>query len=573
MGTGGLHLHPMFITIANIDCDIRMKTSSHAWECVAYIPIVDADTFPMHSDFTSILHDRVWHACVDKVVASLKVAAQYGRMMADPRGDLRLAHTLLVGWIADLPEQLMISAVSGACSPSSMATTKGFGDGKVYPPRTGQYTLSKIRALFTNGIDPWDIPRWLNASKAAGLSGVHQPFWRDWPFADPSRFLTPEILHTVHKFFFDHPLNWCKVRVGQPELDARFISMHRRVGFRHFSTGICRVKQLTGREHRDIQRTIVPAIYGAVEPDFVSAMSALIDFFYQAQAPVFTDGSIDDMVRSLELFHSKKQIFLTSGSRAGKRGGMEHFNIPKLGLFPGFAFAIKEMGAIFQYSADVSEKLLGTNAKVPFRSTNHRDFEEQCVRHLDRRDKIRFFHLYTTLKFNGASLQNIISVAKPTVTTLHPASEWLSHVVPGEDRRLGAPRSIRNFFCEQDNIDAQIAHHVTKRPDLPSTTIAAIAVQYQLHDIPAAIGDYLRGVPFDNRLSPRCLEDNDHLPFRFVDLHVWHKFKIQHIASLQPNLILPAQTVKAVPPSISHPWGDCDAVRCELSEEQTKRAC
>ncbi|KAF8833196.1 hypothetical protein BDN67DRAFT_1017843, partial [Paxillus ammoniavirescens] len=44
--TGGLEMHPLFITIGNIDSDIRMKATTHAWQYVAFIPTPKFETHP-----------------------------------------------------------------------------------------------------------------------------------------------------------------------------------------------------------------------------------------------------------------------------------------------------------------------------------------------------------------------------------------------------------------------------------------------------------------------------------------------------------------------------------------------
>ncbi|KAI5993810.1 hypothetical protein F5J12DRAFT_907305 [Pisolithus orientalis] len=49
---GGLEMHPLFLTIANIDADVHMKATAHAWQCVAFVPIVK---FEVHSDYQTIL--------------------------------------------------------------------------------------------------------------------------------------------------------------------------------------------------------------------------------------------------------------------------------------------------------------------------------------------------------------------------------------------------------------------------------------------------------------------------------------------------------------------------------------
>ncbi|KAG8221598.1 hypothetical protein J3R82DRAFT_1852 [Butyriboletus roseoflavus] len=50
--TGGLEMHPLFLSISNIDFHIRMAATSHAWQYVAFMLIPKFET---HSDYQSIL--------------------------------------------------------------------------------------------------------------------------------------------------------------------------------------------------------------------------------------------------------------------------------------------------------------------------------------------------------------------------------------------------------------------------------------------------------------------------------------------------------------------------------------
>ncbi|KAJ7709557.1 hypothetical protein B0H17DRAFT_858407, partial [Mycena rosella] len=113
--------------------------------------------------------------------------------------------------------------------------------------------------------------------------GVHRPFWRDWRFAEPFEFLTPEILHHWLKMFYDHLCKWCIEAVGADEIDFRFSILRPHTGMRHFKEGISKGKQTTGREHRNILRYIVPVIAGAVSKEFLTTIAALSDFFYHGQ--------------------------------------------------------------------------------------------------------------------------------------------------------------------------------------------------------------------------------------------------------------------------------------------------
>ena len=133
--TGGLKMHPIFITIGNIQSDIRMQATSHAWRCVAFMPVPD---FEVHPDFRSILSARLFHSCMDIVFASLKKTAEHGSPMTDALGYVRNCITPLVAYIADLPEQQLITGVTKNASPVTTATLPQFGDPFPHPPEVAQ---------------------------------------------------------------------------------------------------------------------------------------------------------------------------------------------------------------------------------------------------------------------------------------------------------------------------------------------------------------------------------------------------------------------------------------------------
>ncbi|KAG1777165.1 hypothetical protein EV702DRAFT_1226073 [Suillus placidus] len=545
--TGSLEMHPTFLTIGNIHSEIRMKAASHAWECIAYIPSPEYIT---NNDYAGVLEARFWHSCMDMVLEKLKIASHTGEFMVDLMGCQRYTFTPLVAYIADLPEQLMISCVSKNVSPTTLATLTEFDDGVTHPPRNGVSTLQQLHEIGKD-LDPWKVREFLEAAKKMSLSGVHKPFWCDWKYADPVAFLVPEILHTGHKFFFDHTLKWCKEVVGANKLDARFHSQHKCVGTRHFTDGISHVNQMTGREHRDIQRTLVPTIVGVASPGFIRAVRALIDFIYKAQAPTFTDSSINSMSDSLSEFHAHKHFITEAQARTGTSGPIAHFRILKLELFNSFACSIRKSGAIIQYSADVSERLLITHCKTPFQQTSHqRDtFTQQVVNIIHCQDTMRQFDFYALLRERGISLINVMDDEFDEVVDMDPTFSWIARVAPQEMQRFQAIRPVRNHFLKGLLSDeANAAFHVTIAHDLADRSATALAQLYHLPNFPHILSQYLDGVSGHNS------------PFHSRLLKVWFKFRLQLHSRLRPCNIMPSQQVQAYPPSNTYPYGYCDIV-------------
>jgi hypothetical protein len=141
--------------------------------------------------------------------------------------------------------------VAGKTSHITTASYKEFGDPHHHPPQTASTTLSQLASICAQGISPNDIKTYAKAAMEHRLNGIHEPFWRDWPLARPNVFLTPEPLHHWHKN--DHDAKWCIRILSAWEIDYRFLVLHPSTGYRHFTEGIANLKQVTGREHRDIE--------------------------------------------------------------------------------------------------------------------------------------------------------------------------------------------------------------------------------------------------------------------------------------------------------------------------------
>ena len=131
--------------------------------------------------------------------------------------------------------------------------------------------------------------------------------------------------------FFDHDLKWCINALRCDKVDFRFSILHPHTGFRNFSGGISKLKQVTGQDHRNLQRYVVGVIFGVPSNEFVIAIRALVEFRYLAHAPVIDDNLRTQIRDSLQEFHAHKQAILNAKARVGKGNKpIENWCIPKL---------------------------------------------------------------------------------------------------------------------------------------------------------------------------------------------------------------------------------------------------
>ena len=160
-------MHHLFISIGNITSHVCMAATSHAWQCMAFMPI---PKFEVHPDFQMILQSCVCHKCVDMVTVNLKQAASRGTWMTDPHTDIHHCFMPVAVWTADLPEQLMISCISKNASPITEASHKDLVMLIAIPLTLASSHLCKFTMLpsrLTHGI--WTIFRsWQKLSCSTG---------------------------------------------------------------------------------------------------------------------------------------------------------------------------------------------------------------------------------------------------------------------------------------------------------------------------------------------------------------------------------------------------------------------
>ena len=562
--TGNRVAHPVLISLANLLMDFKSKASNRAFMLLALLPV--PKFIEKSHEIRGVLESRLIHECLDFVLKPLKTAAAVGVIMSDPWHGQQYCYTPIAAYIMDYMEAVVIAGVAGKTSPVTTASYKQFGDAFLHPPRTAALTLSQLAALRAKCDPDTDLALYIKTAKNTyRLNGVDKPFWRDWAMANPANFLTPEPLHYWHRFCWDHEVQWCLNALGVAELDFRFSVLPPHVGYWQFKEGISKLKQVTGRDHRNIQRYLIGAITGGVCREFVIAIRAQMDFRYLGQAPEFDESSIMRMDQSLKLFHKYKDVIVDLEARRGKGGGIENWYIPKLELLQSVVPNIRANGAPMQWTANHTEHAHITEVKTPACAGNNQHQESQIARHLDRMDKCRRFDLATSVRDAGVSFGTTFDAILDTGDQQDTTEDLLQEIDPVFNLSPMARKPQDYFaiasyiadgkfpnapqpYCTFTSYCHSTAYHLSRDPTMTRASIGAVAAAYDLTDLSAALKEYVtrfrngRGI-YD--LGGRRSSNNLGIPF--TALHVWDHIHMQSKTFHKPHRVLSAQTLHAVP--------------------------
>lgn len=436
---GDKSAYPVYLTLGNFDKDVRSKLSNRALVPIAFLPIVKwADADQGKTSIHGLLNARLFHQCMEIVLKPLEALSRDGREYGDAFGNVRMCFPRIAVYSADYPEQTLIACVGAKSSPHFEAQANQLGNSLPEPRRVTEGHLAKIKSFRRRNRDK-DIWAQLKAAKKEDLNGVLYPFWENHISIDLSVWFGPDNLHGIDRFWRDHPFRWGQYLVGVREYDTRLKSLQPEVGFRHYAEGVGHLKQWTGRVDKELQRSFVAIVEGAegVPKDAVYAFRALQDFITLAKYDTHTSETLMHLGMRLTHFHVKKEIFSKTGARRGTSGAKAHFNIPKLCALHNYFGSILRIGTAPQHSTEFGERAHRQYAKIPFSQTNHKNYNSQICRILDRKDRLHQWK--TFLSWNKLPPETLAKIVDASRTYSHPigvrrrAGGYLNINAEGED--------------------------------------------------------------------------------------------------------------------------------------------
>lgn len=375
--SGDKQAWPVYLTIGNIDYDLRRKPSEHAQVLIGYIPVVKMDLFPAKERAHKAY--ELFHTCMSALLEPLKVAGENGVEMLCADGWTRLCFPILASYVADHPEQCLVACCAENRCPKCVVPKDKRGDGPGPDTLRDVQSTLDILAAVSQGLQP-------DKFTELGLRAV-RPFWETLPRCNIFACFTPDILHQLHKGVFkDHTVKWATEAsmLSKVEIDDRFKALPPHTSLRHFHKGISLISQWTGREYKEMEKVFLAVIAGTASDGVVTCVRAVLDFIYFAHFEHHTTLSLDAMENALRTFHQAKTIFVDEGIR-------EHFNIPKVHSAVHYVPTIRSHGVAPGYNTEATERLHIDYAKLGYRASSKKGYIKQMVQWLTRREGIDRF--------------------------------------------------------------------------------------------------------------------------------------------------------------------------------------
>ncbi|KDN35186.1 hypothetical protein RSAG8_11795, partial [Rhizoctonia solani AG-8 WAC10335] len=363
------------MTIGNIPKHLQRRISSCATILIGYLPVPKLDCEP-NADAKRQLKRNLFHRCIEDMLAPLtKVCAEGGAEVPCADGEIRCVYPVLAAYIADYPEQCKVACVKHTYCLLCTTLPKTRGDPGDSGQREWEHTLQIMKKQDQTG-SAWFTRYGLLPTR---------PFWDTHPHVDIGTFLTPDLLHQVHKGVMkDHLIKWVMSILGKSTVGERYTAMPEVHGLRHFKNGISAVSQWTRRELKEMVKVLLPVLSDA-DPRVVRMVHALMDFMYLAHASSLTDEDLKAMEDALRTDHDHKDVFQELGAITTNKG---FHGIPKLHMISHYIHLIRKLGTPDRYNTETSEWLHIDFAKMGYRASNKINAMKQMALYIQRLEVI-----------------------------------------------------------------------------------------------------------------------------------------------------------------------------------------
>ncbi|KAI5984035.1 hypothetical protein EDD15DRAFT_2390543 [Pisolithus albus] len=354
VATGQNDYWPVYLSIGNIHNNVR-RTHCNGVELLSFLAIPKAAKKYTDDPTFRRFKKQLFHTAMSRILSSLKAGMTVPQVMKCPDGHFRRAVFGIGPYIADYPEQVLISGIVQNWCGRCIVLPDNLDAGG--PPRTAELMRALIEELQAGAA--WD--EW-------GIDVNVVPFTEDFPRADICQLLAPDILHQLVKGSFkDHLVEWVgkylELEYGKAGAKERMMDIDRRIaaappfpGLQRFPDGRG-FSQWTGDDSKALMK-------GHVPQDIVRTLRAFLEFCYIVRQNVITDDTLKDLRNALERFHHYREVFRDVGVRT------EGFSLPRQHSLVHYEALIRLFGAPNGLCTSITESKHITAVKKPWRRSS-----------------------------------------------------------------------------------------------------------------------------------------------------------------------------------------------------------
>ncbi|KAF5364854.1 hypothetical protein D9757_012748 [Collybiopsis confluens] len=516
--------YPVYLTIGNIPKELRRKPGARACVLIAYLSVDKPDDKGLSKTQLKLRNHELFHRSMAIVLGPLKAAGDpkgKGVEMVGGDGAVRRVYPLLATYIADYPEQCLVTCTKSGTCPKCRRKAKELDSPTLAEPRTQAWTLSVIRSAREELKGEGDRKIHTCTMKEDVTGGNYDPFWAGFPVTDIHRCISPDILHQLYLGVFKHLLEWIQDVVGEKELDDRIRALPMTCGVRHFGKGIASMSQVSGTECKHMACVVLACLVGKMHNNGIIAVRSLFHFIQLAQLPSRDQQTLGYMKEELDLWHKHRKFFIDHGPRTD-------FKIPKFHSLLHFVDSIRWLGTTDNYNTESFERLHIDLAKDGWRASNRRNHFPQMMQWLSRQGKITSYNYYRSWASSVRDGGEEMGEDRDDEQSLDPIPE---HEVLVQRPSHQIPTPAAHFTLR-----------LAKSPQEPRKKLTQIVASHLAPLFISELKLFLNSrLPADQQTNKSSVLQSS-LPFTGVD--VWHQFKFIPVKLLEEAN---QETVKAVP--------------------------
>ncbi|KAF8262344.1 hypothetical protein EI94DRAFT_1773205 [Lactarius quietus] len=382
VATGQNEYYPLYASIGNVQNHVR-RAHRNAVSLVGFLAVPKTDK--QHEDSLEFRKFRrqLFHSSLTHILHSLKPWMTKPRITRCGDGHLRRVIYGLGPYIADYPEQVLLSCVVSGWCPKCTARPTNLDDDPTAILRSHHHASALQEAFESEPRVLWD---------GYGIINYVTPFTAHFPRADIYELLSPDLLHQIIKGTFkDHLVDWVTTYLesvhrkahAKPilaDIDRRIAAAPLFPGLRRFPEGRG-FKQWTGDDSKALMKVYLPAIAGHVPPQMVRAIAAFMEFCYLVRRSQLDEDTLHQIDVAVARFHQEREIFKETGVR-------DDFSLPRQHSMSHYRFLIQQFGAPNGLCSSITESKHIKFVKEPWRRSSRNEPMGEMLLINQRLDKL-----------------------------------------------------------------------------------------------------------------------------------------------------------------------------------------